>query len=93
MGKKEIVHRLIEGATKQVSRRLPQGWETFKPIGPLVSLPDLANRMRNCQPELAAVIAREAEDVRAGRFHLLGSSLAETGSHATSGGVLAYRPR
>ncbi len=77
MGKKEIVHRLIEGVTKRVSRRLPQGWETFKPIGPLASLPDLANRMRNCQPELAAVIAREAEDVRAGRFHLLGSQWPE----------------
>ena len=27
MGAKEIVHRLVEGATKQVSRRLPQGWD------------------------------------------------------------------
>ena len=79
MGTKEIVHRLVEGATKQYSRRLPQGWEPFKPIGPLVSLPDIADRMRNCQPELAVSIAREAEDVRAGRFHLLGSPMAGTG--------------
>ena len=84
MGTKEIVHRLIERAAKRSSRWLPQGWEAIKPIGPLVSLPDLADRMRNCQPELAAVIAREAEDVRAGRFHLLGSQWPDPERHATS---------
>ena len=84
MDTKEIVHRLVEGATKQVSRRLPQGWDAIKPIGPLASLPGIANRMRNCQPDLAAVIAREAEDVRAGQVPSARRPLAGTESHAPS---------
>ena len=73
MGTREIVHRLVEGATKQVSPASPRLGRPFKPIGPLASLPGIADRMRNCQPALAAAIAREAEDVREGRFHLLGA--------------------
>ena len=80
MDTREIVHRLVEGATKQFSRRLTQGWDAIKPIGPLASLPGIADRMRNCQPDLAAAIAREAEDVRAGRFHLLGAQWPEPGA-------------
>ena len=53
---------MVEGATKQFSRRLTQGWDAIKPIGPLASLAGIADRMRNTQPTLATALAREAED-------------------------------
>jgi Heparinase II/III-like protein/Heparinase II/III N-terminus len=73
MGTREIVHRLVEGAAKQYSRRLAQGWDAIQAIGPLALLPGVADRMRDCQPDLAVSIVREAEDIRVGRFHLLGA--------------------
>ncbi len=73
MDAREIVHRLMEAVTKQFSRGLAQGWDALKPIGgPLVSLPGIADLACNCETALAAEIAREAEDVKTGRFHLLG---------------------
>ena len=92
MDTREILYRLFEGAVKEYSRRRGQGWEAIKPIGTLASIQSVADRTRNCQRELAAVIVREAEDVRAGRFHLLGSNWPQPGVHATASGVLAYRP-
>ena len=80
MDAREIVHRLVEGATKQFSRSLTQGWDAIKPIGPLASLAGIADRMRNCQPALATAVAREAEDVRKGRFQLLGARWPKPGS-------------
>ena len=80
MDAREIVHRLVEGATKQFSRRLTQGWDAIKPIGPLASLAGIADRMRNCQPALATAVAREAEDVRKGRFQLLGARWPKLGA-------------
>ena len=73
MDAREIVHRVVEGATKQLSRRLTQGWDAIKPAGTLASFPGIDGSLRNCQPALAATIAREAEDVRQGEFHLLGA--------------------
>jgi hypothetical protein len=69
MGTREIVHRLVEVATKQYSRRLAQGWDAIQAIGPLALLPGDADRMRDCQPDLAVSIAREAEDIRGGPLH------------------------
>ena len=60
MDAKEIVHRVVEGATKQLSRRLTQGWDAIKPAGTLVPLPFAATALRNCEPALAATIAGEA---------------------------------
>ena len=79
MGTREIVHRLVEVATKQYSRRLAQGWDAIQAIGPLALLPGDADRMRDCQPDLAVSLAREAEDIRGGRFHLLGTRWPEPG--------------
>jgi len=73
MDAREIAYRVVEGATKQFSRRLTQDWDSIKPIGPLVSLAGIADRVRHCQPALAAALASEAEDVRKGNFHLLGA--------------------
>jgi len=74
MDAKEIVHRVVEGATKQLSRRLTQGWDAIKPAGTLVPLPFAATALRNCEPALAATIAGEANDTRQGKFHLLGAT-------------------
>ena len=66
MDAKEIAHRLVESATKQFSRRLTQGWDAIKPVGRLASLPGIAEGLHNCRSTVAAVLAREAEDVQAG---------------------------
>lgn len=73
MGLPEIVHRLLEAARKQAARQRNLGWEAVKPCGPLASLPGVAARIRTSQPDLAALIARNAKDVREGCFHLLGA--------------------
>ena len=59
---------------------LPQIWDAVKVGGPLVSLPGIANCILKCQPDLAATIVREAKDVRAGRFNLLGAQWPNPGA-------------
>ena len=63
MDAREIVHRLVEGVTKQISRRLTQGWEAFTPSGPLVPFPALEG-IRMSNPRSFAGLASEARDVR-----------------------------
>ena len=82
------MHRVVEGATKQLSRRLTQGWDAIKPLGPLVSLPGIAGSLRNC----AARSRRRQSPAkrrmsRQGKFHLLGAEWPAPGSHAPSSGL------
>jgi len=69
----EIGHRLFEAAAKQASRRLSRGWEAIEPAGSLAIMPAVGSRICALPPDLSAVVEREADDVRAGRFHLLGA--------------------
>ena len=73
MDAKEIVHRVVEGAMKQLSRPITQGWDAIEPVGQLKPLPFIASILSHCAPDLAATIALEAEDIRQGKFHLLGA--------------------
>ena len=93
MDAKEIVHRVVEGAIKQLSRRLTQGWDAIKPAGTLAPLPFIAGSLRNCEPALAATIAREAEDMRQGKFHLLGATWPAPQAMPPSSDLLACRSR
>src|SRR5215475_1766085 len=69
----EIPHRLVEAAAKQASRRLSRGWEAIESVGSLATMPDVASRICALQPDISALVAREADSVRAGCFHLLGA--------------------
>jgi uncharacterized heparinase superfamily protein len=74
MDAREIAHRVVEGATKQLSRRLVQGWDAITPSGSLVPLTTVADGLRRCGPSLARTMGREADAVRQGRFELLGAT-------------------
>ena len=80
MSPREIGHRFGEAAAKQSSRLSPRTWDAVKVGGPVVSLPGIARCILKCQPDLAATIVREAEDVRAGRFNLLGAQWPNPGA-------------
>ncbi|MGH6679801.1 MAG: hypothetical protein ACREDL_12935, partial [Bradyrhizobium sp.] len=69
----EIVHRVVETASKQTARWHSRGWNAVETSGPLAIIPDIAARITASFPDLAAVIGREAEDIRAGAFCLLGA--------------------
>src|SRR3954451_12314208 len=69
----EIAHRLVEGAAKQTSRRLSRGWEAVQSVGSLAMMPAVASRICDLPPDISALVAREADDVRAGCFHFLGA--------------------
>jgi hypothetical protein len=73
MSPPEILHRSLEAAAKQAARRLNHSWETVNPGGSLNSILNVATRALACPPEVAAVVGREADDIRAGRFHFLGA--------------------
>jgi hypothetical protein len=73
MSAAEIVHRVIEAATKQTARRHNGGWEAVEPSGPLCMIPGIRSRILTSSSDLSALIACEADNVRAGRFCLLGA--------------------
>lgn len=73
MSAAEIVHRLVETANKQAARRHNGGWGAVEPFGPLAAIPGIRSRIVASAPHLSAVITREADDIRAGRFCLLGA--------------------
>jgi hypothetical protein len=72
MSAAEIVHRLVETATKQTARRHNGGWGAVEPLGPLTVIPGIRSRIA-FSPDLSAVITREADNIRAGSFCLLGA--------------------
>lgn len=76
----EIAYRLIEASKKQVGRLHNKRWVSVKPVGPLASLPDGMISTHACQPKFDELIAAEANDVRAGYFHLLGACWPEPSS-------------
>ena len=69
----EIVHRVAEAAAKQMGRRHSGGWDTIEPVGPLAGIPGIGDRILALPSHLSALIAREADKVRAGHFDLLGA--------------------
>jgi uncharacterized heparinase superfamily protein len=69
----EIIHRLVETATKQTARRHNGGWDAIEPSGPLTMVPGIRSRIIASSPDLSALISREADNVRAGNFCLLGA--------------------
>lgn len=73
MAPAEIAHRLVEAGAKQASRQRSRGWEAVDPAGSLAMMPAVASRIRAAPPDTSALIAREADYVRAGNFHLLGA--------------------
>jgi len=73
MSTREIVYRSSEWAKQQYSRPLSRGWDSIKPIGPLGSLSGITDRISDCEPDLAALIERESQSIRSGKFRLLGA--------------------
>jgi hypothetical protein len=73
MSAAEIVHRVVETATKQTARRHNGGWDAVKTFGPLTTIPGIRSRIAASSPDLSALITREADDIRAGSFCLLGA--------------------
>jgi hypothetical protein len=69
----EIAHRIVEAAAKQASRPLSRGWEAVESVGSLAMMPAVASRICALPPNISALVAREADNVRAGCFHLLGA--------------------
>jgi hypothetical protein len=73
MSTAEIVHRLVETANKQTARRYNGGWDAVEPSGPLMTIPGVRSRITASPTDLSALVGREADDVRAGNFCLLGA--------------------
>lgn len=73
MSAAEIIHRLVETATKQTARRHNGGWGAVQPSGPLTMIPGIRSRIIASSPDLSALIAWEADNIRAGSFYLLGA--------------------
>ena len=78
MDAREIVHRVVEGATKQLSRRLTQGWDAIKP--------DRSARFvsRHCRaPAQLSARSRRNDRPRSGGCHDRANSicLAPNGRH------------
>jgi len=73
MSAAEIVHRVVETATKQTARRHIGGWDAIGPSGPLTILPGIRSRIIASSPDLSALITCEADKIRAGSFCLLGT--------------------
>lgn len=72
MSAAEIVHRLVETANKQTARWHSGGWEGVESFGPLTTIPGIRSRIIASSSDLSALISCEADNVRAGRFCLLG---------------------
>lgn len=73
MNTSEIVHRVVETAAKQIGRRHNGGWDRIEPFGPLAAIPGVGARIHALPSDLLALIASEADRVRAGNFDLLGA--------------------
>lgn len=73
MSAAEIIHRLVETATKQTARRHNGGWGAVEPFGSLSMIPGIRSRIIASSSDLSALISCEAENVRAGCFCLLGA--------------------
>lgn len=73
MAPAEIAHRLVEAAAKQASRQRSRGWEAVEPVGSLAMMPGVASRIHAASLDISSLIAREADCVRTGCFHLLGA--------------------
>jgi hypothetical protein len=73
MSAAEIVHRVVEAATKQTARRHNGGWDAIVPFGPLAVIPGIRSRIVASSSDLSALVASEADNVRAGSFCLLGA--------------------
>ena len=73
MSAAEIVHRLVETANKQTARWHSGGWEGVESFGPLTTIPGIRSRIIASSSDLSALISCEADNVRAGRFCLLGA--------------------
>ncbi|MBR0935655.1 alginate lyase family protein [Bradyrhizobium jicamae] len=72
MSAAEIVHRVVETATKQTARRHSGGWEAVEPVGPLAIIPGIRSRIAASSPDLSALTGLEADNIRAGDFCFLG---------------------
>ena len=73
MSAAEIVHRVVETATKQTARRHNGGWDAIVPAGPLTMISGIRSRIVASSSDLSALVACEADNVRAGSFSLLGA--------------------
>jgi hypothetical protein len=73
MSAAETVHRLVETATKQTARRHNGGWDAVEAFGPLTMIPGIRSRIIASSADLSALITREADNIRAGSFGLLGA--------------------
>ena len=73
MSAAEIVHRVVETATKQTARRHNGGWDAITPVGPLTMIAGIRSRIVASSSDLSALVASEADNVRAGSFCLLGA--------------------
>jgi len=67
----EIFHRSIEVAAKQIARRHNRGWKAIDAFGPLTPMPGVKGCLSQ---ELVKLLADEVDEIRAGRFHLLGAT-------------------
>src|ERR1700692_2905130 len=56
MSAAEIVHRIVETATKQTARRYNGGWEAVQPSGPLAMIPGIRSRIIASSSDLSALI-------------------------------------
>ncbi|MEH2609787.1 heparinase II/III family protein [Bradyrhizobium sp. AZCC 1693] len=73
MSAAEIAHRVRETASRQAARRHDGGWDAVEPFGPLTMIPGIRSRIIAASPDLSALITREADNIRAGNFCLLGA--------------------
>jgi hypothetical protein len=64
---------VVETATKQAARRHNAGWNAIQPFGPLTIIPGIRSRIVASSSDLSALIAAEADNVRAGSFCFLGA--------------------
>jgi hypothetical protein len=71
----EMLHRAVEVARKQRTKRFEQGWSRYESgAGPIPALPGLRARVAGCPAPLRDAIGQAAEAFRAGRFEALGVS-------------------
>jgi uncharacterized heparinase superfamily protein len=73
MSKKELLHRLIETGKKAADRRFNAGWAQF-PTGGITPIQAIAKQMQAADSALISLLRREAVDIVAGRFRLLGAT-------------------
>jgi Heparinase II/III-like protein/Heparinase II/III N-terminus len=73
MSAAEIAHRVLETASRQAARRHDGGWDAVEPFGPLTMIRGIRSRIIASSSDLSALITREADNIRAGNFCLLGA--------------------